>query len=371
MKNFFLFLLAAFVLFSCSEEDNQPDTGSMTPAEATALVDNSLGAVEDDIVSLVQSDGVDAMISMLDLFYDSQAFGRLEYASKDQQKQYILEQSKVLSQLFVEGVASVNSDVPEDGGDEFGDIETTKGIYEWSFELNDFEKTGESDILVIAFPTEGSTENNAEFRLTAVEIEEFVESYDGYEDRYEQPTVIKADLSIDDSKFIDLDFEVDYSAEGIPVFADITMLVVPFTFSLDFDDTNSGTSSVSASISKDSELITAVSVEVIFVDAEKEEVKSIDGSVSYRALKIQGDIDVLALDNSEDGDPNDYINLALFSDDKKIGDIEFVLEEIEPGYEDYVAYVTYSDGSKENLEDLLKSVEMEIEDFFESIEDEA
>ena len=41
-----------------------------------------------------------------------------------------------------------------------------------------------------------------------------------------------------------------------------------------------------------------------------------------------------------------------------------MLEEVDGGFEDYVAYVEYSDGSKENLEEILEPVLAEIEAIF-------
>ncbi|MEP5613512.1 MAG: hypothetical protein ABJP45_14770, partial [Cyclobacteriaceae bacterium] len=138
-----------------------------------------------------------------------------------------------------------------------------------------------------------------------------------------------------------------------------------------FDDSEVSTTSLAVALLLNGENLVGVDVDVEFDSEDKLELKSISGDVSYRTLKIVGSVSDDQMNNSEDGDPNDYIDLALFVGEDKAGDIVFIFEEIvEDGetYEDYVAYVEYADGTKEKLEEILEPVINEIDQLLEDFE---
>ncbi len=341
-----LLTLGLFVFTSC--ESDEEKGGDIDSNEAKALVDNSADAMEQDIVSLVESEGVNAIIDFADLLDGSEVInGRVD------QSKWTKERLSLIAQYFVNGPAGrVNVDEPTS----FDDI---KGLYEWNPDIQDFDKEA-SEFFIVRFPAGESETNNAELKISELEFETIIEVYEDFVDEYEVPSKIEAYLKVDDVTLIELSYLVDWSENGNPEKADIELFVSPFTFSLSFEDALTK-SSLLTSVKKGDDIITQVDLDVTFEDETKEEVLLVEGSVQYRSLKIAGSIDPREI--PEDGDPNEYIKLALYSNNDKVGDIVFVFEE-EVG--DYVAYVEYADGSREDLELILEPVLQEIEE----IEDE-
>jgi len=99
--------------------------------------------------------------------------------------------------------------------------------------------------------------------------------------------VLAAGLSIDDALVIDADMTAAYNEIGYPISGDITLQLVPYTFSLVFNDSQSTSASLSASISQNDKIIVGVDITVTFDSADKEDVKSIVGNVVYGDLKVE------------------------------------------------------------------------------------
>ncbi len=363
MKKISLFLMTGFVLaFSgCDKEDDAPDVTetNIPAAEAKTTLTDMSGTMKGDVVSITQSEGVEAVTDLLDLFSSGffEEEGRM--LSKEEGKFLIREKARIARSFMIPQSARTMED---DGSFNFAEA---KGVYEWNAETESFDFAEGGSAVVVKFPTEGSASNNAVLRLT--NYEEVLIEFEG--ERYFNPAVIAADLSVDEVELITLDLEINWSSKGEPETAFIDLFVKPFSFTLNFDDSGSATAELEAAIDKGTESIVAVAVKVDYTSAHKEDVKLVDGFVSYRAIKIDGDIDVAALDASEDGDPNDYVHLSLLSGDRKLGDIVFVKEEIEVGVEDWVPYVKFNDDSTQKLEDILKPVLDEAEAFFNDLED--
>lgn len=346
-------LVGLFVFTGCENDDEEKKT-DLTVEEASALVHSSADKMGDDVVSLVESEGMQAMVDFVKMLEGSEVIG-----GRVSQKEWTKERLNLITQYFVNGPAArTNNAQPTT----FDDI---KGLYEWNPEIQDFDKE-ESEFFIVKFPTEGSEVNNAELKISDLQFVTIREVDGDIVDEYEVPSIIIGYLKVDDVTYIELDFEVNWSSEGFPEKADVSLLVKPFTFVLSFDDTFAKSASLLTSISLDNDLVVGVDLTVEFETDAKEEPVYFEGSVNYRDLKIAGNVDIT--DIAEDADPNDFINLTLFAGETKVGDIVFVLEEIEPGFEDYVAYVEYEDGSRENLEEILEPVLMEIEDIFEELD---
>ena len=347
-----LSILGLFVFTSCQNDDGK--NVDLTADEASKSINASAEQLSNDIVSLVESEGVAAITDFAELLEGSEVIG-----GRISQKDWTKERLDLIIQYFVNGPAArINNDEPTS----FDDI---KGLYEWNPELQDFEKEA-SEYFIVKFPTEGSATNNAELKISDLQFVTITEIDGDIVDEYEVPSIIVGYLKVGEETLIELDFEVNWSEEAMPVKADVSLLVKPFTFTIKFDDTFATAASLLSSIYIDEELIIGIDLDVQFEDNTKEEPVYFEGSVSYRTLKIAGNVDIREIE--EEGDPNDFIDLALYSNDSKLGDIVFVLEEIEGGFEDYVAYVEYSDGSKEKLEEILEPVFTEIEEVFEEFE---
>jgi hypothetical protein len=332
-------------LASCNKDDENGNQLSKNEAQAKLNALNS--EATNDLEDLANADGFSALRSLFDLTeLDDPFAGR---ASNDKQKvrNYFRKKGNELRTIFIKktaGSGRIQSDEPFD-------FNAHKGIYEWNFDTESFVKTGSSSIIEIRFPTEGSTTNNATLKITAYsEVELFDEEW---EEIYFEPEVIQASLAVDGEEVASLDLNIDWDEEGFPLMADITVELVPFTGNLTFDVSGAMVSTVSASIFHNDDILLATSVTVTYDDASKSEesIETIVGYVQVRDVKLEGDVDVEAMDQSSDGDPNDYVHLALFADGTKLGDIVFEDEDGE-----WIPYIQYADGSKEKLEDVLEPI---------------
>ncbi len=361
MKNLLsLLLLTTILITSCGEDDGTNGTSEdFTAEQAKAKMDNITSQAGDDVVAMVQSEGVDALAAFAELFQDFDQF-----SGRTEQKSWVKTKLDIITHRFVSGPAGrVNEDEFL-----FDDI---KGVYDWNPELGDFEKSAASEMFIVNFPTEGSTSNNAQLKINDLQFITFTESDEFGEYTTELPTVIDASLSVDSEVFISVDATATWSSDGFPDEVDLTLILSEFEFNVTLNDLEALKTSVASSILKNGETLIAIDVDIEFETTDKEEPVVLGGFVQYSDLKVSGDIDARNLE--DDADPNDYIDLEIFSGTQKLGDVVFVLEEvIEDGetYEEYIPYVEYSDGTKENLEDLLEPILEDIEEALEDFEGE-
>jgi uncharacterized protein YaiE (UPF0345 family) len=356
MKRLAIYTLTAlsFFTFSCDSDDETVSEVTTEMAKATMLETDV--QTSSDIVGITQTEGIDGLRSFFNLIGDTDPFGGRSDVSHEEYRGFVKKQTRLFRQIF-----NVKKSLTGKEEEDDFNFEENKGIYDWNFGTEDFERAGDSEIIVLNFPTENSQTNNATLRIT--DYEEVLIIDDGYEEYY--PTKLAADLTINEALVIDADATVAYNDYGDPVSGNISLQLVPYTFSLVFDDTASTSASLSASISEGGETIVGVDLTVTFDAADKEEVTSVSGSVQYGDLKVKGDITNL---DGESEDINDFINLEVFENDTKLGDIIFI-EELDGNDLIDVPYIKYNDGTTENLEDLFEDTIIELEDFFDELED--
>jgi len=352
-------LAIALLLFSC-DDDKKEEVSS--PEDAKASVEKMAVDMEADLVEMVNLEGVDALTNLLDLVSEDDPFsGRIntEMASKE----VIAQRVKRLNSVFVPTSTGITN---EDGNFDF---EASLGVYEYNFTTQLFDQTKQGgDKVTMHFPTATSNTNNATLNITAyseIVIEE--ENKYGWDETSIFLTLITADLSIDNVEVLDLDMSANYSADGLPESVEVSLTMNPFEFTMSFSDTDEKMSSVSFGVNKSSEKIAGASVTLTYESSSKEVFSSVNGEVSYRDIGFKGDIDISDLENgaNEPFDLNDLINLSMYDGSTKIGDVVFEDSDYET-----VAYIEYSDGSKELLEELLAPVIDELEDFILELEGE-
>lgn len=346
-------IFGLFVLSGCQNDDDK--NADLTTEEASAAINSAANELSDDIISIVESEGLNALMDLTLLLDGSQVIG-----GRVNERAWTKERVDLIIQYFVNGPAARTNN---EGVTSFEDI---KGLYEWNPELQDFDKEA-SEFFIVKFPTAESETNNAELKISDLQLVTVTDEEDDFVSEYEIPSVIIGYLKVDGETLVELNFEVDWSSTGDPEKADISLFISPFTFDLNFDDTFAKSASILASVSINNELIAGIDLDVEFETTDKESPVLLEGYVQYRGVKVQGNIDMTEI--PEDANPNDYINLALYSNESKVGDIVFVLEEDDSGFDDYVAYVQYSDGTQENLEELLEPVFAEIESILSEFED--
>jgi hypothetical protein len=346
------FLGVILGLASCNDDDSG---GNLSKDQAKTELNKFNSEAVTDLQELSNADGLSAVKDLLNLVDTDDPFSRIG-TDKKSIKTFFREKGKDFKTIIIP--KSFNGRVHEDAYD----YASKKGIYTWNPSNGVFEKTGESSIISILFPTENSETNNAELKITAYTEMEFYD--EDIEESYYNPVILKASLLVDATEVASIDYHIEWSEDGFPTSADVTVFVTPFTASISFSGTAT-TSSLSTSLKKGSKVIIATSVTVKYDNETKdgESLNKIEGYVQFQSLKVQGSIDVKAADASQSGDPNDYIHLSLYADGKKVGNIVFVSETVDD-FEEYVAYIEYNDGSKAKLADELKPVLDEIEALF-------
>lgn len=356
-KNLFHFALLAVVLAGFSACDDEKGTSELPKDEAKSKITQFNSAATDDLQSLTDAEGLQAVQDFFDLVETDDPFGRIG-TDKKKISTFFRQKGKDFRKVFVTGKA-INGRTQAEGAFDF---EANKGVYVWNPELLQFEKTEASNIISILFPTEGSAENNAELQLTAYsEVEIYDEEFQEY---FYEPTVLKAALFVNDVKKASIDLAAEWDEYGFPLSAEISVMVTPFTATVSFDVTGSTTSTVSMSLQRDQETLVAISVIVRYDDSSKSEesLTQVEGYVQFRNLKLQGHIDVTA-SRQQEVDWNDVFHLALYNEDQKLGDIVFVVEN-----EEAVPYLEYADGSKEKLETVLQPVVDEVRQLTEDLD---
>ncbi|MEO9482334.1 MAG: hypothetical protein ABJG47_02770 [Ekhidna sp.] len=356
MKKLLFASMCILIVLSSCQDENEEQSVELTPDEARELVENTGTQLSGDVVSLVESGGVKELMHIANLLSENDVV----IGGRKSQKNWTKERLEIIVKYFVDGPsARAGSDAPTT-------LEEIKGLYTWNFELQDFDFE-ESEFFIVVFPTEGSQVNDAEFRITTLEYVTITEMDGGVLiSELTAPSEINAFLKVDDVTLVELDYTVNWVSSGFPEKANVTLFIHPFGFSINFDDTFPTTASLLASISIDNENIIGIDLDVTYENESKENPNAIEGNVQYRGLKIEGNVDLTKI--GEDGDPNDFVNLTLISEENAVGDIVFVLTEDEDGFKEYLPYVQHSDGTQQNLEDILAPVLEEIESLFAEFE---
>jgi len=356
MKNLvgILSLASIFFIVSCESEELETGLSNLTSEEASAVINDVAGQMDDDIIDMVESDGIKALEDFAAIFTDVADFENGRAAKRS----WIRKKLELIARAFVTSPASR---VTDDDDFVFDDV---KGVWIWNPKLDKFEKSSEEDVFIAKFPTEGSSENNAELTITKLELVMITSSDEWGEYSYQELSEAEGSLMVDSEKVIELGVSISWSDEGYPTKGSAELDIAPFSFAAAYDDTQTTVSSASASISKNDEILMAVNGQIIFSSSEKASVTFVEGFVQYSNLKIDGTVDASFEWSDENGevvdDVNDFVNLDMLIDDQKVGDIVF---------EEDIAYLVYTDGTKENLEELLEPIIENIEESIEEFED--
>ncbi|MEM6641892.1 MAG: hypothetical protein AAF616_02840 [Bacteroidota bacterium] len=349
-KVLFPLLSAGLLLFSCGTDENDSENIALTAEQASLEMESIASQANVDVIALVESVGTTALLDLVNLLDES------DFSGRKTKSENVKAQISYLFQRFVAGPSSRVSD------DEPTSFDEIAGLYEWNFDTESFDEST-SDIFIMRFPTEGSNVNNAEFEISELTFTTIVEEYDGFIDEYEIPTNIQAKLTVDTEEVISLDFDVSWTADGMPELADITLVAVPFSYTIGFDNLGSTSSSLLSSLKLNNNEILGIDVDVTFDSEDKAEPSFIEGSVLYYNMRVAGDVHVPSDQEvaSASYDVNDFIDLIVEIDGSKIGDIIFIGD-------DEVPYIQYEDGSTEELELLFEAAVAEIENLIEDTE---
>lgn len=230
-------------------------------------------------------------------------------------------------------------------GDEAFDFEENKGIYDWNPNVGDFVQSGNSSIIELRFPTEGSSTNNATFKLFDYDEVATPEGDEAY-----SPTLIDATLAIDGTQVAALDAIAEYVSDGTdtPTFADITYTVGAFSVDLDFNDKNTNSTSFSQVLREGNTTLLGWGITAVYNSAEKieDDLKSIEGF--FQIMNVRFNISATQPTGPVE-DINEVINITITVDGADAGRV-VIGEDGEP-------YVEFTDGSRVLLADIFVAVE--------------
>ncbi|MDE0471706.1 MAG: hypothetical protein OXH57_07170 [Ekhidna sp.] len=332
-------LLFSIVFYSCNKEDT---SAGLTSEEASVAISSNVNKISADIIEMAESDGINGMIDLI----ESYIFTAREDDAGDVKLQ--------ISEIFQDFVTGPFAEVADDEIESFDDI---KGLYTWNFETEMFDKSA-SAFFIVQFPTDDSSTNNAEFKIAKLELEEITDEYDdGYVDEYLVPSLIEAQLKIDEKVAISLNLSVDWSSDRYPNLANIALVVEPFTLTVGFDDLQTKSSSLLVMLKMNDEDILGIDVDMEFETELKEYLTVLEGYILYNNLRVKG----RASDSEYNEDINESVDIEILIDEEKAGDLVFIGD-------DEVPYIRYLDGTTEEVEILFEEAIEEIEEAIERIE---
>ncbi|NQZ75290.1 MAG: hypothetical protein HRT61_04135 [Ekhidna sp.] len=324
MKKYFSVLLLILTALSCDETDTEDNLTSVeNPLE---IVESSIINMIGDMTSIGSTKGALALRSLADLIeLDLEEIG--------------LAKNGHLQSFIVK--ATVDSDPNL--------LAELHGTYTWDFDKQEFIRT-ESEGLIIRFPSGASSFNNSELTIRELRSSGLKQ--------VNLPTSIEATLTVDGEQVSKLIFEVEWSMTGLPVSSSIIFELDPYIFSVNFDDTFDQKSSLLASISEAESTLIAVDLSVEFVSSRKEEFMALNGGVKYKDFSLDGKMDIVNLE--EEFDPNDFIDLLLYHNEEKIGQLVFQLDEVSG---EFMPFVEFTDGTVISVDELIEPLKNQIEIF--------
>ncbi len=352
MKKFVLFALITglvFTTYSCKDESDD-DRSEEDKEMLLNLSDEMIG----DLDQMTESSGMQSLRALMDLMeIQDPMFGSDLKSTADQRYRSLLFPS------FGKKPATKSGSVEGFGFDE------KTGTYTWSAEHQGWaiQQNDPSDKIIIIYPTGGpeSDDNNATLTIHELASETFEDSWDSWE----QPTRLKADLFVDDTKVIEVDLSVDFDNEGEPQKIDAYLLVAPFELNLAFEDTGS-MFKLTALLKVDNLDLMSADLNLNYIQEEDDwgyeetVITYVEGYVHYGSMKISGNINVAAIEEIDEitaDDINAYANLTLerYPGGRKIADIDFI-EEVPGDPETIEPRLTFANGTTALAKDFFQPV---------------
>ncbi|MBW8050281.1 MAG: hypothetical protein FVQ77_08075 [Cytophagales bacterium] len=229
------------------------------------------------------------------------------------------------------------------------------GTYTWvPIDSGYWHYTPGGNTITMKFPADkNSPVNNAVLTIGAyteipiTTVDEFGFSQTNY-----YPTSLVVDLKVNNIPEANLNYTGTFDSEGMPLSIKLTIYFKPFTLSFIFSNQPT-TVSFDLSLSKDGAgVMYAVGGTGTFTDASKDFVKTIEGYVQLYKLKLEtsSPVDVETLNDIDlntgitAADLNKYVNIDLFYNTLKIGEL-FFIDIIDPimGIETQV-YIKFNSG---------------------------
>jgi len=366
-----MMLMMASVFFIACEDDGE---STLSPEQAKTELNNLETDMSGYLEEMVNSKGMEAievLMAMPDPFAGAKA--NVKTSVIPNIHKFLLPVNPEKTKSVYEGVGF--------------DFDTYKG-YKYVYTTTPYEyfdpQPIDEDIIIIEFPTEGSTTNDAALTIHNYE-EEVINEVDewGYQYSDYYPTAILADLYINEIKIVEIDLDAEWDTSGEPSSFDISVYLTPFTFSGSFDHTATA-ASIDFDIKYNTEQIFAAGVNATFESSELDEPLTVGGYVQLLNVKVEATVDVQGIDAiftalENQTSPyttidelaaaiNDEIDAVVLVDGVKAADIEILYDETNAEEPVTIVFV-FSDGTTEPALPYFEGFVTDIEDFFYFLDD--
>ncbi len=364
-KLFFPFFLAMFTLvFVACEKDDDPKELSAT--EAKVVLNSSSVSLETEFKEMENMAAMKALDKVSDM--------KLPFSAGEDDlfmvKQYVSELDEQPSVKLTAKKSEENKEFSQLVGTYTYDATNAR----WSIDANNPD-----DKIVVIFPTEGSSKNNATWTIYALETVKVVDDMDvNYE-----PTKIKMDLVIDDKKVLDFNLNAEWGEGSDPESMSYALEVPPYKDELSMSMSKSA-AEFSRTFSKGGTSLASIGVGAVFEGMQEEDGEpipsSMSGHIQYGAVKVEGSVDfeeimkVILNPVKTDQEAalaevneNIKITVSTYPGKEKIGIIQL---DIIAGEEEPVQVIVFNDGTKERADKYLKSMMDQLEEIFDDVDDE-
>lgn len=360
-----MLMLASVFFFACSDDEDEKLSKEETKTEITQL-STDLSA---KLTEMAESDGMvamEALMNMPDPFVST---------SKSNERYVVL--NNIQEYLLPYNYVKKSTEKSAFEADSF-DFHFWAGTYTWDAEHSvwiivfDDDDDLTNDEIIIYFPTEGSTTNNA----TAT-----IHNYDEEIIDYEYlPTDIDADLYVDGIKVIDIDLTATWFTSGEymgePTSLNVSVYLIPFEFTGDYTQTSTA-ASINFAILYDGAQFFSTGLGATWTNAGDSNPSNVNGYIQFFEVKFQVNIDVDNLiivindmDSYESG--VEFLNAINAEIDAYVtvsgtwaADIELGLD----ASDELDILFVYADGTSESAIPYFENLALELEDFFGELED--
>jgi len=314
---FALTLMVSFIGFiSCQKDKNDSE---VSVQDSKSILENLPKQMQEDINAVYDENGwmaANAFISLMSI--DDPVFGDPVNKKSTRDK---LTLDKFLKMSMLKGSDPLVFD------DYVGTYTWNPANQGWVIVQND-----PSDKIIFKFPLDGpqGTNNNVTLTLNDYQDVEITETNEYFTDVYYEPTLISADLSVDGTKYLELNFSASWDlSTGEPTNFDASLFVKPYTLSLTMGQ-ESNAFQVEFIMKEGDNRICSVGMDVTASGNDVLTPETFSGYVQYHQVKIEGDVNLAAIEELETEPTVDFLNtnvdLAFYNypENSKFADVEFV-----------------------------------------------
>jgi len=259
---------------SCGKDE----TASLSKEDSEQAFTEVNTDVAAELSSFGTAPGFTAMNSLSTLNSEANPFGRIKSVKPSNvgvQVKTILNSFRSVLQSSVEN-GRVNGDVAFD-------FDGKKGVYTYNFSTQQFDYASGGNIVEINFPSEGSSSNNAVFKLTA--YDEVMDSFGYY-----NATLVQATMTVDGTLEAEIDMSSSYDSYGETTKANIDLYMNPYTFILAFDNTGASNTTYAFSFLNGTTVIIDTAITVVYSDKASMAMSRITGYFQLMNIRFEADI---------------------------------------------------------------------------------